>query len=56
MDTIPPQIFDNFKSTLKEGIHDQIAVTGRDSILNGTEWWTSDKTDFVPKSYDLFGE
>jgi 5'-3' exonuclease len=56
MSTIPPQIFDNFKSTLKEGIHDQVAVTGRDSILNGTEWWTSDKTDFVPKSYDLFGE
>jgi 5'-3' exonuclease len=56
MDTIPPQIFDNFKSTLKPDIHDQVAVTGRDAILNGTEWWTSDKTEFVPKSYDLFGE
>lgn len=56
MDTIPEQIFDNFKATLKEGIHDQVAVTGRDAILNGTEWWTTDKTEFVPKSYDLFGE
>jgi 5'-3' exonuclease len=54
-ETIPEQIFDNFKS-MHETVPDLIAVTGRDAILNGTEWWTSDKTDFVPKSYDLFGE
>jgi 5'-3' exonuclease len=30
------------------------AVT-RDAILDGTEWWTSEKS-FVPKSFDLFGE
>ena len=54
-ETIPPQIYESFK-TMHQTIPDTIAVTGRDSILNGTEWWTSDKTDFVPKSYDLFGE
>lgn len=54
-ETIPEQILDNFKS-MHETVPDLLAVTGRDAILNGTEWWTSDKTDFVPKSYDLFGE
>jgi 5'-3' exonuclease len=54
-DTIPEQILDNFKS-MHESVPDLLAVTGRDAILNGTEWWTSDKTEFVPKSYDLFGE
>lgn len=54
-DTIPEQILDNFKS-LHESVPDVAAVTGRDAILNGTEWWTSDKSDFVPRSYDLFGE
>ena len=54
-ETIPEQILDNFKAMHTE-IPDMLAVTGRDAILNGTEWWTSDKSDFVPKSYDLFGE
>jgi 5'-3' exonuclease len=54
-ETIPEQIFDNFKG-MHPDVPDLIAVTGRDAILNGTEWWTSDKSDFVPKSYDLFGE
>lgn len=54
-ETIPSQIYESFK-TMHQTIPDTIAVTGRDSILNGTEWWTTDKTDFVPKSYDLFGE
>lgn len=53
--TIPKQIIDNFNETHKE-VPDMIAVTSRDAILNGTEWWSSDKTTFVPKSYDLFGE
>lgn len=52
--TIPKAIIDNFNNTHKE-VPDTIAVTSRDAILNGTEWWSSDKTVFVPKSYDLFG-
>ncbi len=54
-ETIPGQIFENFNS-MHETVPDLLAVTGRDAILNGTEWWTSDKTDFVPKSYDLFAD
>lgn len=55
MDTIPSEIHQYFEEAHSE-IPDTLAVTGRDAILNGTEWWTSDKTAFVPKSYDLFGE
>jgi 5'-3' exonuclease len=54
-ETIPHQIVEAFKSS-HETVPDLLAVTGRDAILNGTEWWTSDKTAFVPKSFDLFGE
>ena len=54
-DTIPSQILDAFKST-HESVPDLVPITGRDAILNGTEWWTSDKTEFVPKSFDLFGD
>jgi len=53
-ETIPSQIFDNFKSLHTE-VPDILPVTSRDGILDGSEWWTSDKTDFVPKSFDLFG-
>ena len=53
--TIPQPIIDNFKSVHAE-VPDLIAVTSRDAILNGTEWWTTDASSFVPKSYDLFGE
>jgi len=52
--TIPTQIFQGFKDLHKE-VPDSTPITSRDAILNGTEWWTSDKTDFVPKSFDLFG-
>ena len=54
-ETIPKQIQDSFK-TIHASVPDTIAISSRDSMLNGTEWWTSDKTAFVPKSYDLFGE
>jgi hypothetical protein len=57
---IPGPILDAFRDSLMtpEGIEvvpDLVPVTTRDAILNGTEWWTSDKSEFVPKSYDLFG-
>ena len=52
-ETIPSPIIDSFK-TIHETVPDLIPITGRDSILGGTEWWTNDKSEFVPKSYDLF--
>jgi 5'-3' exonuclease len=54
-ETIPTQILDSFKSMHAE-VPDLVAITSRENILSGTEWWTSDKSDFVPKAYDLFGE
>ena len=53
--TIPHQIVESFRVTHNE-VPDLIAVTSRDAILNGSEWWTSDSAKYVPKSYDLFGE
>jgi hypothetical protein len=53
--TIPYQIVNSFKSTHNE-VPDLIPVTSRDALLNGSEWWTSDASKYVPKSYDLFGE
>ena len=53
-DIIPEQIHNNFKATIAGGIPEEIAVTGRDAILNGSEWWSNDKTEYVPKSFDLF--
>lgn len=52
-ETIPHQIRASFEKE-HEHVPDVLPVTSRDAILNGTEWWTSDKTAFVPKSYDLF--
>jgi 5'-3' exonuclease len=54
-ETIPGEILTNFKELHSE-IPDVLPVTSRDGILDGTEWWTSDKADFVPKSFDLFGD
>jgi len=54
-ETIPVQIANNFEE-MHKSVPELIPITGRDAILNGTEWWTSDKTEYVPKSYDLFGE
>lgn len=54
-ETIPEQIVDNFKSLHAE-VPEMIAVTNRDSLLAGSEWWSSDNNNFIPKSYDLFGE
>jgi len=54
-ETIPEQIVDGFKAVHAE-VPDILPVTSRDGILDGTEWWTSDKSDFVPKSFDLFGD
>jgi 5'-3' exonuclease len=54
-ETIPEQIVDGFKAVHAE-VPDILPVTSRDAILDGTEWWTSDKSDFVPKSFDLFGD
>lgn len=54
-DTIPDELYQRFLEAHKE-IPNSLAVTGRDGILGGTEWWTADKSaDFIPKSYDLFG-
>jgi 5'-3' exonuclease len=53
-ETIPEQIHVTFNSLHTE-VPDLIPITSRENILSGTEWWTSDKTDFVPKAYDLFG-
>jgi 5'-3' exonuclease len=53
--TIPSQISESFNKIHSE-IPDVMPITTRDGILNGTEWWTSDKTAYVPKSYDLFGD
>ncbi len=54
-ETIPEQIVDGFKAVHAE-VPDILPVTSRDAILDGTEWWTSDKSDFLPKSFDLFGD
>jgi hypothetical protein len=54
-ETIPGEIQDEFHQTHKEVPNSVPAVT-RDAILAGSEWWTSDKTSFVPKSFDLFGD
>jgi len=54
-ETIPKQIYESFESLHAE-VPDVIAVTGREALLNGTEWWSSDPTTYVPKSYDLFGD
>ena len=52
--TIPHQIAEIFHQEHKT-VPDIVAVSSRDGILNGTEWWTSDAASFVPKSFDLFG-
>lgn len=52
---IPEQIQINFKS-VHHNTPELVAITNRDSILTGTEWWSNDKTSFVPKTYDLFGD
>jgi hypothetical protein len=54
-ETIPRGIQDEFHQTHEEVPNSAPAVT-RDAILAGSEWWTSDKTTFVPKSFDLFGD
>ena len=35
-------------------VPESLAITGRDALLSGTEWWSTDKAKFVPKSFDLF--
>ena len=52
---IPKQIHEAFNLAHTE-VPDIAPITSRDGILDGTEWWTSDKTSFVPKSFDLFGD
>jgi 5'-3' exonuclease len=52
--TIPHQITQVFNIE-HATVPDSVAIYSRDGILNGTEWWTSDATSFVPKSFDLFG-
>ena len=52
---IPEQIQINFKS-VHHNTPELVAITNRDSILTGTEWWSNDKTSSVPKTYDLFGD
>jgi len=53
--TIPSRIIQIF-NTEHSIVPDIIAASSRDAILSGTEWWTSDASSFVPKSFDLFGE
>lgn len=50
---IPEQIQINFKSVY-HNTPELVAITNRDSILAGTEWWSSDKISSIPKTYDLF--
>lgn len=52
-ETIPKQVHDSFMEHHVE-IPDVKPVTGRDSLLNGTEWWSTNKSTYVPKAYDLF--
>ncbi len=52
-DTIPLEIIQAFNQEY-EIIPEVLPLVNRDSILGGTEWWTSDKNGIVPKSYDLF--
>jgi 5'-3' exonuclease len=52
--TIPHQITQIFNIE-HATVPDSVAISSRDGILNGTEWWTSDASSFVPKSFDLFG-
>lgn len=52
---IPEQIQTSFRELYKN-VPTSIAITNRDAILGGTEWWNNDKTANVPKSYDLFGD
>ena len=52
--TIPKQIIDIFHQEHLT-VPDVIAVSSRDAILNGSEWWTSEASSFVPSSFDLFG-
>lgn len=54
-ETIPSEIREQF-DVEHASVPDIAPVTSRDAILAGSEWWTSDKTSFVPKSFDLFGE
>lgn len=52
---IPEQIQQSF-NTIYESVQESIAIMTRDGILSGTEWWSSDKSIMVPKSFDLFGD
>ena len=52
--TIPKQVFDNYYDIHKGEIPDILPITGRDALLNGTEWWSADKNEYVPKAFDLF--
>jgi len=55
-EVIPEQVFEQY-NLMHETIPDLLAITAKDSILNGTEWWSSNsQSDFIPKSYDLFGD
>ena len=52
---IPIQIQEAFKKS-HETVPLMVPHTGAESILGGSEWWSNDRTAFVPKSYDLFGD
>ena len=51
---IPNYIQEDFSKT--SDVEPSIALTSRDTLLGGTEWWTNDKNVFVPKAFDLFGD
>ena len=50
---IPVEIQNLFHESHSQ-VPESVAISSRDSLLTGTEWWTNDKNDFIPKSYDLF--
>ena len=54
-DVIPEEIQTQFLE-IHQDVPDLKPAVTRDAILAGTEWWSSDKGSFVPKSFDLFGE
>ena len=50
---IPLEITDRFK-TMHAQVPSLSAVSTRDGLLAGTEWWSTDSNAYVPKAFDLF--
>lgn len=53
-DIIPKEIQDSFNE--ESDVSESIAITSRDEILRGTPWWKDRNADYIPKSFDVFGD